>query len=234
MKTEKNIPKHLGLILDGNRRWAKEKGKPTFAGHKAGFENLSIISEYARSLGIGFVSAFVFSTENWSRTKKEVDYLMNLGITMIGRETKKAVKNGVRIIAVGDLKDPRIPKKLLDRLREAEEKTKTGNKGTLALCFNYGGHREIVYAVKNIVAKGLKAEEINEETIANNLYHPEIPPIDLLIRTSGEHRLSNFMLWRVSYAELYFVDKHWPAFTAADLDAAIDDFTNRHRRFGGN
>jgi undecaprenyl diphosphate synthase len=227
----KTVPRHLGLILDGNRRWAKANNLPTFEGHRVGYENLKVIGEAAIDRGVEVVTAYVFSTENWNRTKEEVGYLMALLQKVATTEVQEIHKKGIRVRFLGSRE--RIPKRIVEAINKAEELTKDNLRGTIALCLNYGGQSEIVDAVKTLIEKGTKAAEITIEAIAENLYVPDLPPVDLIIRTSGEHRISNFMLWRAAYSELYFCDKHWPDFSEADLDEALEEFANRERRFGG-
>lgn len=227
-----SVPKHLGLILDGNRRWAKDQGLPTLEGHKKGYENLKDIAKYAFDHGVEYVSAYVFSTENWNRSAEEVDYLMNLIIWVSKHEIKQLDKNNIKVIFMGEADS--LSKKVLDSMASAEDRTKDNTGGTLILCLNYGGKQEIAGAVNKILAKNPDSREVTAELIEENLYQPTIPDVDLIIRTSGEQRISNFMLWRAAYSELYFVDKHWPAFTEVDLQTALDDFAGRNRRFGGD
>lgn len=229
--TQTTVPQHLAFILDGNRRWARSRGLPTLVGHRRGYKNLKKITEAAFDEGVKYVSAFIFSTENWSRTKEEVDYLMELALDVFTEDIKETHKKGVRICWFG-ITD-KLSKRHLEVIKEAEDLTKNNTKSTLCICFNYGGKREIADAVKNIVAAGTKPEEVTEDLVEANLYHPEVPPIDLMIRTSNEHRISNFLLWRLAYAELLFVKKHWPAYSVKDLRKALDEYANRHRRFGG-
>lgn len=226
------VPAHVGFILDGNRRWAKNKGLPTLEGHRKGYENLKTIARHAFEKGVKYVSAYVFSTENWNRSKDEVDYLMNLAMKIAVKDSKELIKENIKIVVMGV--EDKVPPKLIKAWREAEEDSKNNTGGTLALCFNYGGTREVTDAVKKIVQNGDSTNNISEELISKNLYHPEVPDIDLVIRTSGEMRVSNFMLWRIRYSEFYFVKNHWPDFSINDLDSALDDYAKRHRRFGGN
>jgi undecaprenyl diphosphate synthase len=224
------VPVHLGLILDGNRRWARSQGLPTLEGHRKGYDNLKTIARHAFESGVQYVSAYIFSTENWTRAKEEVDYLMNLAIKIASKDAAELIKENIKIVVLGI--EDKLDTKLVEMWRRNEEDSKNNTGGTLALCFNYGGLREISDAVKQVVAKGTKAEDISEEMITQNLYHPEVPPVDLMIRTSGEQRISNFMIWRIAYAELYFTGKHWPAFTPADLDIALAEYKKRQRRYG--
>lgn len=226
------VPQHIGLILDGNRRWAREKGLPTLEGHRKGYENLKSVARAAFDRGVEYVSAYIFSTENWNRTKEEVDYLMNLAMKIATKDAKKLIKENIKIVVLGI--EERVPPKLVKAWRETEEASKNNTGGTLAVCFNYGGQIEITDAVKKIIKSGVEAEEVTPDLIAQNLYQPDVPPVDLMIRTSGEQRISNFMLWRMAYAEMYFADEHWPAFTVEDLDRALEEYASRSRRFGGN
>ncbi len=225
------IPHHVGIILDGNRRWAKRRGLPSLEGHRRGYQNLKTIARHALDMGVSYLSAFIFSTENWKRSKEEVDYLMDLAKNIIENDAQELIKEGIKVVMVGSRKGVR--QDILDAIDRLEAKTVKNHRGTLALCFNYGGHQEIVDAVSQIVRKGMKADDITSQDISDHLYAADVPPIDLIIRTSGEQRLSNFMMWRAAYAELYFIDKQWPAFNKKDFDDAIAVFGSRLRRFGG-
>ena len=224
------VPVHLGLILDGNRRWARCAGIPQMEGHREGSNNLHRIAKHAIKRGVKFVSAYVFSTENWNRPPKEVNYLMRLLVHLATKEIEKYDQSGIKVVFVGSREG--LSKKVLQAIEYAEKKTAGNKKGVLALCVNYGGHLELADGMKAMLADGVKAEEISPELVERYLYQSDIPPLDMIIRTSGEQRLSNFMLWRAAYAELTFVDKFWPDFAAADLDAALDDYALRQRRFG--
>lgn len=226
------VPVHLGLILDGNRRWARDQGLPTLEGHRKGYENLKTIARHAFEKGVQYVSAYIFSTENWDRSQEEVDYLMNLAMKIAIKDSKQLIKENIKIVVLGI--EDKVPPKLIKAWRDAEEDSKDNTGGTLALCFNYGGSRELTDAVKNILAEGITEDEVTEQTIAEHLYHPEVPEVDFMVRTSGEQRISNFLLWRMRYAELYFAPMHWPALTTDDLDDAFEEYKNRNRRFGGN
>ncbi len=225
-------PRHLGLIIDGNRRWAKANGLPTLEGHRKGIGNLKTIVAEAFNSGVKYVSVYVFSVENWNRTQEEVSYLMNLIAKTFANDTKEFIEQGVKIKVLGS--EENVPKKIQKIIDSVEEDSKNNTKGTLAFCFNYSGLQEITDAVKKIIQSDTRAEDVTEETLMNSLYSPEIPAVDFMVRTSGEQRISNFMLPRMAYAELYFVDKHWPDFTKADLTAALSEFARRNRRFGGN
>lgn len=224
------VPMHVGIILDGNRRWAKENGLSSLEGHKKGSEVFRDIAQAALDRGVKYMSAFVFSSENWNRSKEEVAYLMDLFIWMAKKEAKELAKKNIKVCFLGERTN--LSPKLLKAMDDAEEKTKDNTKGTVLFCLNYGGKQEIVSAVNKILQKNPGATSITEEQIIENLYQPEVPPVDFVIRTSGEHRLSNFMLWRSAYSELYFAKKHWPAFTKDDLNEALDKYASRQRRFG--
>ncbi len=223
-----STPVHLGLILDGNRRWAKAHQLPTFEGHRKGYENLKTIARAAHRKGVQYVSAYVFSTENWNRSKEEVDYLMQLLLWVSKNEVKELDKENVRVLFAGSKE--RLQPKIVKAIADAEARTRNNTGGTLLLCLNYGGHEEIITAANKAISGG--ATELSAELIEQNLYAPDVPDVDLLVRTSGEQRISNFMLWRAAYSELYFSPKMWPEFDEADLDDALEEFSHRHRRFG--
>lgn len=220
--------RHLGLILDGNRRWAGEHGLPTFQGHKKGYENLKNIVKEAINNGVQYVSAYIFSTENWNRSREEVKYLMDLALYVAKNEVNELHKQDIKVKFLGN--NDRLDQKIVDAIKQAEDLTKDNTRGTVALCFNYGGQQEIADAFNKLAKQGKTT--ITPVDIEQNLYSPEVPPIDLIIRTSGEQRLSGFMLWRASYSELMFVDKYWPDFNEDDLHSAINKYKNRERRFG--
>ena len=224
------VPKHLGLILDGNRRWATEHGLPTLDGHQQGAEALKTVALAAFERGIEYVSAYAFSTENWQRTEEEVGYLMKLFMKAVELHLDTFHKADIRIVILGRREG--LSESVLKAFDRTEEKTRENTQGTLALCVNYGGQEELVDAVKRLVANGTPANEIDRQMLESVLYHPEIPGIDLLIRTSGEHRTSGFMLYRSDYAELYFTDVMWPDFTEPELNLALQEYTTRKRRFG--
>lgn len=229
-ETAQQVPRHLGLILDGNRRWAKQRGLPIIEGHRQGYENLRRISEAAFEEGVEYVSAYVFSSENWNRSADEVRNLMKLFLWTLKHEVENFSKHGIRLQTMGS--KFRLGKALVKAIHEAEEKTKLNDKGTLLLCLNYGGQQEIVDAMKRIVEQGTPAEEITAELISRNLYAPHVPPVDLIIRTSGEHRLSNFMLWEGAYSELMFTKTAWPDFGTAEFKQMLVQYAERHRRMG--
>ena len=219
--------RHLGIIPDGNRRWAKEHGLPTIEGHKKGMDNFEVLIGAAMDAGIQYVTFYLFSTENWNRSEAEVSYLMKMADAYIVKFAKKlAAKNG-RLAILGS-KD-RISPKLASTLEKAEKLTADCTGITACFCFNYGGEQEIADAAK-ITAK--VEAEITPETIRKHLYHPEIPDVDMVVRTSGEERISGFMLWRAAYAELMFIDKYYPDMEAGDIRKIIKEYEKRNRRFG--
>ncbi len=224
------IPTHVGIILDGNRRWAKAKGLKTIDGHREGAEAFKRVSLAAFETGVKYLSAFIFSTENWQRAKEEVSFLMKLVVKAVELHLDEFHQKNIKIIVVGSRSD--VPKAVIKAIDRTEQKTANNTGGTLALCFNYGGKPELVDAVKKIVASGVSAQDVTEELINDSVYYPELPQVDLLIRTSGEKRTSGFMLWRADYAEMLFIDKMWPDFTEDDLAGALSEYANRHRRFG--
>ena len=213
------IPNHVGYIVDGNRRWAKQRGLPAYEGHLAGYSNLHEIAAETFKKGVKFVSVYVFSTENWKRSRSEVGRLLGLLLKALTADIPELQKNNIKLEILGSTDG--LDVKTIKAIQEAESETANNTAGTLALCFNYGGQKEIVDAVKKIVQSGKSADDISIELIDKNLYKPEIPPIDLIVRTSGEQRLSNFMLWRSAYSELIFIDKMWPDLTTKDFDNFI-------------
>lgn len=225
--SDTSLPTHVGIILDGNRRWAKQEGLPTLEGHRRGAENFKEIAKHAFDRGVTTVSAYIFSQENWQRTEEEVGYLMNLVIKAVESYLDEFHERGIKIVVLGRREGLRT--KVLEAIAKTEEETKNNTNGTLALCFNYGGREEIADAAAQLAKDG---KIITPETIGSAIYSPEIPDIDLLIRTSGEERISGYMLWRAAYAELYFTPIMWPAFSSADFDTALEDYSQRQRRYG--
>jgi undecaprenyl diphosphate synthase len=231
-ETEKldNLPKHLGIILDGNRRWAKEHGLRPFEGHRRGYLRLKQVAQAAFDRGVEYVSAYVFSTENWNRSIEEVTYLMDLLYWVATRELDKLHKRNIRVIFLGS--EERLSPAILKAIREGESKTANNTGGTLVLCLNYGGQQELADAAANLIRSGVNADQVTPALLSQYLYGPSIPPVDFIIRTSGEQRLSGFMLWSAAYAEIKFVIKNWPDFTKEDLMSALADYAARQRRFG--
>jgi len=229
--TERRLPRHVGYIVDGNRRWAKHYGIPAYEGHLAGYNSLKDVVFESVDQGIKYVSTYIFSTENWKRSADEVKHLMSLTLKILESDMPEFDRRGIRIVVAGSR--DKLDAKLIKAIEKAEKRTAKNTAGCLVLCFNYGGQLEIVDAVKAIAAKGVPAEEITEELIAQHLYTPEVPPVDMVVRTSGEQRLSNFMLWRSAYSEFLFLEKNWPDMTKEDVTFIIDEYTRRQRRFGG-
>lgn len=225
------VPKHIGFIVDGNRRWAKLHGLPTYEGHMAGYNAIHEVAEATFAAGVTYMSAYIFSTENWKRSEDEVSRLMGLVLKLLTADLPKFDEKNIRLRVLGSRE--RVSERILKAIDDAEARTANNTAGTLAICFNYGGQLEIADACKKIVQSGVAADAITEELIAENLYAPEVPPIDLVVRTSGEQRLSNFMLWRAAYSELLFLDKPWPDMTKDDVTAILEEYTGRQRRFGG-
>ena len=230
-----NLPKHIGFIMDGNGRWAKKRGLPRSAGHKAGAESLKKIITEANNLGIKYATVYAFSTENWSRPQAEVDYLMDLLMDYLVNAEKTLAGENVVIRAIGSRKE--LSEEMQRQIIKTENFTKNNTGIVMNIALNYGGREELVHAAKEIAQKVKDGEknidEITAADIDGGLYTAGQPDVDLLIRTSGEMRLSNFMLWQVSYAEMWFTNKLWPDFKPADLHKAIIDYQGRGRRFGG-
>ena len=225
------VPRHVGLILDGNGRWANRRGLPRTAGHLAGEQALFDTVEGALQLGIEWVTAFTFSTENWSRSEEEVEFLMWFNEDLLLRRRDDLHEQGVRMLFAGDMDDPRIPERNRQHMAEAEAKTKDNTALHLVFAFNYGSRREIVEAARRLAA-ATQPEAIDEESFARALYVPDMPDVDLIIRSSGEHRLSNFLLWQSAYAEFYFPGILWPDFDRHALVDAVLEYQSRERRFG--
>ena len=216
--------------MDGNRRWAKQYGLPSAAGHKKGVEALRKTVRACDDLGIKYLTVYAFSTENWKRSKEEVSFLMNLVAVTLKNELDEMHKEDVKISFLGDLEP--ISKSLRQVIDNAIEKTKNNKGVNLQIAFNYGSRHEITTAVKKIVQSGIKIEDITEETISKNLYTSGIPDPDILIRTGGEKRISNYLLWQIAYSEIIVVDEFWPEFDGNSLKQCIDEFNNRTRRYG--
>ena len=229
--SSKKIPFHLGIIIDGNRRWAEKKGLPFFEGHRRGLDNVQKIGDYCTKKGIKILTLYTFSTENWKRSKKEVSYLMRL---LAGSLSKKNIQEfhekKVKLQIIGQKE--RLPQFLQEKIKGAEELTKNNKERILNLAISYGGRIEIIEAVKNIIKKKIPANKITEDLINKNLWTAGLPYPDLIIRTGGAKRLSNFLTWQSAYSEFYFTKKFWPEFTEEDLDKALLDFSHRDRRFG--
>lgn len=225
------VPRHVGYIVDGNRRWAKKHGLPTYEGHLAGYNTLKDVAIATIDQGVEYMSAYVFSTENWKRSADEVRKLMALVLQLVSSDLPEFNRRNIRLKVLGSREG--VDDKILKAIDKAETETAKNTAGTLALCFNYGGQLEIVDAVKKIVQSGVAPDQIDEELIAQNLYAPDVPPLDVVVRTSGEQRLSNFMLWRSAYSEFIFIKKNWPDMTKDDVTSIIKEYARRNRRFGG-
>lgn len=228
------LPLHIAIIMDGNRRWAKSKNLPHIFGHREGVQALKRVTRHAGELGIKYLTVYAFSTENWNREKNEVDFLMYLIQEAIQNEFNETHENNVKINVIGFYKD--LPNPLPKVLDNAIEKTKNNTGLNLQVAINYGSRAEIVHAVKEITKKALanelKIEDINLETVSNNLFTKNIPDPDLVIRTGGEQRISNYLLWQCAYTEFYSTETLWPDFNGNEIDKAIEEFNNRQRRFG--
>jgi undecaprenyl diphosphate synthase len=229
-----NLPKHLAIIMDGNGRWAKQKGFLRAFGHENGAKSVRTTIETCARLGIENLTLFAFSTENWNRPKFEIDTLMNLLISSLKKELSTLQKNNIRLKTIGDLS--KMPPTIQQHLQDAETKTANNTRLTLTIALSYGSREEIVNAVKSISEKVknnlISLDKIDDSIINEHLYTRNLPEVDLLIRTSGEHRISNFLLWQIAYAELYFTDVLWPDFTEEHLYEAIISYQKRERRFG--
>ncbi len=231
---QENLPKHIAIIMDGNRRWAKDKGLPVSLGHKEGAKTLEKIVRYANKIGIKHITVYAFSTENWKRTEEEVSTLMKLFQSYLDDYSKRADSENIKVKIIGNRNG--LSEKMKNSIEKCMERTKNNTGITFNIALNYGGRDEIISAVKNITEKvknkEIEIEDINEQTITNNLYTKGQPDPDLLIRTSGEIRLSNFLPWQLVYAEFLFIEKNWPDFNEKDLDEAIEKYQNRNRKFG--
>ena len=224
-------PSHIAIIMDGNGRWGLKKYNDRNKGHYYGLLNINKVIEHCIKINIKYLTLYTFSTENWNRPKKEIDYLFFLFKYFYKKNFNKLNKNNIKIKFIGDLKN--IPKDLRIIIKKIEDKTKNNDAITVIFAFNYGAKSELVNAFKNIIKNKTKVNEINEELINNNLYTNSIPDPDILIRTGGEKRLSNFLLWQLSYAELFFINKNWPDFNFFDLKKVIKAFGVTKRKFGG-
>ena len=235
MENKRIIPRHVAIIMDGNGRWAKQRGLERVEGHRAGAVAVKNLVESLKKTGIQYLTLYAFSTENWKRSKEEVDALMELLAEFIDANLPLLMENDVRLLVSGRIEG--LPEKAREKLKDAIRKSSANTSGTVIFALNYGGRAEITDAAKKIAEKvqrgEISPEQIDEKLFAQNLYLPDVPDPDLLIRTSGELRLSNFLLWELSYSEIYVTDTYWPDFDLTELDKAIDAFQKRNRRFGG-
>lgn len=231
---KENLPEHIAVIMDGNGRWAQKKGNQRIFGHKNGVKAVRDTVEAAAELGIKYLTLYAFSTENWNRPKQEVDALMSLLVSTISSETSTLIKNNVRLLTIGDTDG--LPKNVAANLKELIDKTSNNTGLSLVLALNYSARWEIVNAVKNILTENksnpVNIDSINDDFFTNYLNTKDIPDPDLLLRTSGEYRISNFLIWQIAYSELYFTEVLWPDFRRNDLYEAIIDYQGRERRFG--
>lgn len=231
-----NLPKHIAIIMDGNRRWAREHKLPIGIGHKKGAEALENIVKYANKVGIEYMTVYAFSTENWKRSEEEVSTLMLLLKNYLDYYTQRVESDNIKVRVLGDVS--KLKKDLQESIAGIEKRTENNTGITLNIAFNYGGRDEIVKATQKIAKKvklgEIDVEDINEDLVSKNLYTFDIPDPDLLIRTSGELRISGFLIWQAAYTEYLFIDKYWPDFNESDLDMAIEVYKKRNRRFGAN
>jgi len=231
MQNTAGIPRHVAIIMDGNGRWAEQRCLARLEGHRAGVRNIRPILDRLNSRGVEFVTIYAFSTENWNRPRDEVNSLLELLLNVIGREARELHKKGVRICHIGSLDG--LSKEHRKKIGEAVALTERNTGMTLGVAFNYGGRAEILDAVRHLIADGVAPEDIVEESFERYLYTRGFPDVDLMIRTSGEMRTSNFLIWQAAYAEYYFTPVLWPDFDALELDRALEAYGQRRRRFGG-
>lgn len=225
------VPRHVAIIMDGNGRWAKARGLPRIAGHRAGTENLRTIIRAGAKFNIEYLTFYAFSTENWSRPRAEITGLMHILSDVIDRELDELNEEGARLVHIGHLDG--LSKALQEKVRYAIDLTKENTRITIVLAFNYGGRDEIIHAIKNILKDNVDPEEVNEALVSNYMFTCDIPDPDLVIRTSGEKRTSNFLTWQTVYSEWYFPEVYWPDFSEEELRKAIEEYADRDRRFGG-
>ena len=228
------IPDHIAIIMDGNARYAKSKSLPIKVGHKIGSDNVQKIANNCIEIGVKYLTIYAFSSENWNRPKEEVDYLMSLLYEYLSKEAQELIDSGIKIVVSGNLNS--VEEKLKNKIRQVEELSKNNSKLILIVAFSYGARQEIVDAVKKIAIavknQEIIIDDIDEDLFRKHLYHPEIPDPDLLIRTAGDLRISNFLLWQIAYTEFYFSEKFWPEFDKFELLKAINNFNKRERRYG--
>ena len=227
-----NIPEHVGIIIDGNRRWAQERNLPSFEGHSAGYEKMRKAPEWFFLRGVKVLSIFAFSTENWNRSQEEVNYLMKLLKKTIDEETEEINKRGYKILISGRIDE--LPGDLPESCLGAINKTKDNTKGILNICLNYGGRAEIIDAIRKMIKNKVEVEQVHEGMVKKYLYNGDLPDPDIIVRTSGEQRLSGFELWQGAYSELFFLEKYWPEFEESDVDLILEEYVSRKRRFGGD
>lgn len=225
---EKSLPKHIGIIVDGNRRWARERGLATLEGHRRGLKKVEMVIDELVKKEVKYISLYLFSTENWNRSREEVDYLMRLAKEKLAGLMRKLGEQGLKVVVMG--RPEPVEPELWQNLTMEAEKTAGNSRGVVALCFNYGGQQEIIDGILKIPKEELAG--LTVEKFGQYLYHPEVPPVDLVVRTSGEERISGFMLWRVAYAEFLFLSKYFPDLAVEDVEGILKEFQRRQRRFG--
>ncbi|MFH0892246.1 MAG: polyprenyl diphosphate synthase [Candidatus Falkowbacteria bacterium] len=229
---KKNVPGHMAIIMDGNRRWARERNLSTLEGHLKGYNKMKSVPEWFFSRGVEIISLFAFSTENWNRGRDEVNYLMKLLRRALKDDFEEYNQREYRLVISGRINE--LPGDLPEICADAMIKTKDNSKGTLNICLNYGGRAEIVDAIRKMIKNKIEIEQVHEGMLRKYLYHGDLPDPDMIIRTSGEYRLSGFQLWQSAYSELMFLKKYWPEFEKADVDIILEEYAGRKRRFGGN
>jgi len=229
---EKKIPNHVGVIIDGNRRWAKERNLPTFEGHLKGYRKFKQIPTWFFSRGVKILSVYAFSTENWNRAPEEVNYLMKLLKQALEEGLENAKEKNYRILLSGRLNE--LPGNLPELCSDVMNQTQTFRDGTLHICLNYGGRPEIIDAIKKIIANKIELEQVHEGMLKKYFYQGNLPDPDIIVRTSGEQRISGFLLWQAAYSEFMFMKKFWPDFEERDVEAIINEYNERERRFGGD
>jgi undecaprenyl diphosphate synthase len=225
------VPRHVGIIMDGNGRWARKRNRPHSFGHRAGVRAIKRVMYGCEELGVEVLSVYTFSTENWSRPRAEVRYLMRLFHEAFRRELDEIDERGIRVLVSG--RRAELSPAMQRQIADAEARTAGNRSGVLNVCLNYGGRAELVDAVRSLIASGVSPDEVDEHLLGRHLYHPELPDPDLIVRTAGESRISNFLLWQSAYAEIHVTDTLWPDFDIQDLKRAIQDYQSRVRRFGG-
>ena len=229
---KKIIPAHVGIIMDGNRRWAKERNLPTFEGHARGYEKMKLVGDWFFSQGVSILSVYAFSTENWNRSHTEVNYLMKLFKKALKDDFEEFNDREYRLLISGRTEE--LPGDLPEICQEAVNKTEKNTKGIFNICINYGGRAELIDAFKKIVNKQVSADQIHEGMIRKYLYQSELPDPDIIVRTSGEERISGFQLWQLAYSEFLFLKKYWPDFEKSDAEIIINEYSQRKRRYGGD
>lgn len=231
-KKKLKIPAHVGIIMDGNRRWAKERNLPTIEGHAKGYEKMKLVGDWFFNQGVKILSVYAFSTENWNRSHAEVNYLMKLFKKALKDDFEEYNSREYRLLISGRIEE--LPGDLPEICQEAINNTEKNTKGILNICINYGGRAELIDAFKKIVNKSVTADQIHEGMIRKYLYQSDLPDPDIIVRTSGEERTSGFQLWQSTYSEFLFLKKYWPDFEKSDAEAVIEEYSQRKRRFGGN